>query len=747
MLGLKLRRFSDFAKPNHQVRGSSAAQINHQSMRRAIRDLAASLEPQDVTFSDEVPLLAAMGAIAHIMSVKLHLPSAEILNQAPDPIDAIAHTSHLRIHRVRLTHHWWRNVSTPLLAFIESDDRPVALLPTPQGYCLFDPTTQTRTFINTAVATILKQDAYSFYRALPTVVNHALQLLRFGVQGYEADVIKVVGLGTIATLLGMVPLQLTAILINDVIPNGDRTFLVQIGLLLLTAAVVQIIFQITQSILTLRIESTTDNVLQSAIWDRLLKLSPTFFRHYTSGDLVNRVLSVRDIHQRLSGATQRSLLSGTFAVLNLGLMVVYSQQLAFVGVGIGLLMAVITAAFSIAAIDQARTQQQINGENNGLTVQLVNGITKLRVAMAEERAFAAWAKQYSQQLKLKASLQQINDQVSTINEILPLVSALLMFGLAVPLVQNAQLTLGTFLAFNFAFATFIKGVTDLSNTITDLVDIVPIWERIQPILQAPLEPAANNTHPGQLTGRLVLENISFRYSEHGSLVLKDISLHAEPGEFVAIVGPSGSGKSTILRLLLGFETPTAGRVVYDDKDLAGLDLQALRRMLGVVLQNGQINTGSIFENITAGALVPLADAWEAARMAGFADDIEKMPMGMHTLINEGGTNLSGGQRQRLLIARALVSKPKVLLLDEATSALDNQTQAIVAKNLETLKVTRIVIAHRLSTIRNADRIYVINAGRVEQAGSFSELMREEGLFAQLAARQLETPSTTIQDVA
>jgi ABC-type bacteriocin/lantibiotic exporter with double-glycine peptidase domain len=264
-----------------------------------------------------------------------------------------------------------------------------------------------------------------------------------------------------------------------------------------------------------------------------------------------------------------------------------------------------------------------------------------------------------------------------------------------------------------------------------------LWERAEPILRSQPEYDANKVNPGTLKGRVALEEVTFGYREDGPPVLNRISLHAEPGEFVAIVGPSGSGKSTLFRLLLGFETPASGRVYYDNFDLQQLDLVAVRRQLGVVLQNGRIGTGSIFENITAGANLSHEDAWKAAQMAGFAEDIQQFPMGMHTVISEGGTNLSGGQRQRLLIARALVNQPKIILMDEATSALDNRTQMIVTESLDKLQVTRVVIAHRLSTIRNADRIYVVEGGRLVQVGTFEELVNSEGLFAQLVARQME----------
>jgi ABC-type bacteriocin/lantibiotic exporter with double-glycine peptidase domain len=219
------------------------------------------------------------------------------------------------------------------------------------------------------------------------------------------------------------------------------------------------------------------------------------------------------------------------------------------------------------------------------------------------------------------------------------------------------------------------------------------------------------------------------------LILDGVSLTVEPGEFVALVGPSGSGKSTLFRLLLGFDTPEVGAVYFDGQDMAGLDLNALRRQLGVVLQTSRLMSASIFENIASSARITMEEAWEAAAMAGLADDILAMPMGMHTVVSEGGTNLSGGQRQRLLIARALALRPRILLFDEATSALDNRTQAIVSESLERLRVTRIVVAHRLSTIRHADRIYVLEKGRLIQQGNFDQLTATPGLFSQLVKRQ------------
>ncbi|MBW4636490.1 MAG: NHLP bacteriocin export ABC transporter permease/ATPase subunit [Iphinoe sp. HA4291-MV1] len=726
-------------------------QLNRQVVNSALSKLASVLQPQQeaVSFQEGTPLLVAAGAVGRAMAITISPPAqSEDLTRVQDPVEAIARSSQIRTRRVVLEDGWWLHEYGPLLAYTQEEERPVALLPVDKGtatstYILFDPITRARTVVNQAVAATLALQAYQFYRPLPQLIKNPIQLFQFGTKGYEKDIASIIVVGILGTLLGMVVPQATALLVDNAIPDSDQSLLSQIGLLLFAIAFGKSAFGMSQGILTLRIENASDSVLQPAIWDRLLRLSPAFFRSYASGDLVNRVLSVNQIRRILSGGTQRTLLSGLFALLNLVLMFVYSWQLALVGMGIALLAAAVTTVLGLLLVRKSRRLQELDGEMNGLTVQLINGVAKLRVAQAEERAFAAWADQYSQRIRLTAALQWIKDSVSTFNEILSLLTSALLFGLAVLFMQMAQangssgLTTGTFLAFNAALGIFIGGVSNLSNTLTQILTIVPLWERAKPILQQEPEYHPNKVDPGRLRGRVTLDHVTFRYREDGPPILHDISLYAEPGEFIAIAGPSGSGKSTILRLLLGFETPLSGKVYYDRFDLAELDLMAVRRQLGVVLQNGRIGSGSIFDNISASALVSHEEAWEAAQMAGFAQDIKQMPMGMHTVISEGGTNLSGGQRQRLLIARALVNKPKIILMDEATSSLDNRTQAIVTESLDKLKATRIVIAHRLSTIRNADRIYVIDAGRVVQVGTFEELVNTEGLFAQLVARQME----------
>jgi NHLM bacteriocin system ABC transporter ATP-binding protein len=711
----------------------------------ALGDLASVLNSQDATFFLEgAPLLVVAGAVGRKLGVTIRPPSrSQDLKRFKDPLEAIARASRLRMRQVLLRDNWWQKDCGALVAYREESNQPLALLPlSTTRYELFDPAEQRRIQIDEQVAATISPVAYMFYRSLPDKVLKAIDVFRFALKGQLKNLLIIVLTGIAMTLLGMLTPQATAISIDNAIPDSDRGLLLQIGAGLLVATLVTGLFQLTQGLALLRFETVSDSSTQAAVWDRLLNLPISFFRQYTTGDLQSRVSSVTTIRRQLSGTTLINAIGGIFALLNLVLLLYYSWQLALIAVAAALLTAIVTLVSGIILVRKVNPLLEMQGNIFGQTVQLINGISKLRVAGAEMRAFASWSKNYSKQVKLNLSTQFVEDAVVLFNTAIPTVISAVLFWMTVRLLEDSQkagtigLTVGTFLAFNTAFGTFIKGATDVSNIITNALQVLPQWQRAQPILTTIPEVNLSKADPGKLIGRILVDRVTFRYRQDGALTLDGVSIRAEPGEFIALVGGSGSGKSTLLRLLLGFETPETGAVFYDGQDLSGLDVDAVRRQLGVVLQNGRLMSGSIFENIAGGARITLDEAWEAARMAGFADDVSAMPMQMHTVVSEGGGNLSGGQRQRLLIAQALVLKPRILLFDEATSALDNRTQAIVSESLDKLKVTRIVIAHRLSTIRNANRIYVLRSGCVVQQGSFEELASVEGLFAQLMARQM-----------
>lgn len=718
--------------------------LNYQVTTAALGELASILgTPIADFFADDSPLLVAARAIGKTLGVIIHPPAeSEDFKRVKEPLEAIMRASRVRLRRVLLRDNWWEKDSGPLAAYTRETNQLVALLPvSATRYHLFDPIDLTYTPINAEVAATLTPVAYMFYRSLPDKAVKTLELLRFALQGCVKDLLVILVTGIAATLLGMFTPQATAMLIDNAIPDADRGLLLQVGLGLLAVALGTAAFRIAQGLAILRVETVSDAATQAAVWDRLLNLPVSFFRQYTTGDLQSRVTSISQIRRQLSGTTVINLVSALFALLNLGLLFYYNVKLALVAIAVALVAIAVTTLSGVMLIRKIRLLLELQGTIFGHTVQLINGISKLRVAGAEERAFATWSKRYSQQVKLNLSTQHIEDGVALFNTLLPTLTSAILFWLTMQLLEEAKtagtagLTIGTFLAFNSAFGTFIGGATNLSNTATNLLQVIPQAKRAQPILATVPEVDLSKADPGRLTGRISIDHVTFRYRDSGGLTLDNVSIHAEPGEFIALVGGSGSGKSTIFRLLLGFETPESGTIAYDGQDLTGLNVEAVRRQLGVVLQGGRLLSGSIFDNIASGAQITLDEAWEASQMAGFAEDIAAMPMEMHTVISEGGGNLSGGQRQRLLIARALALKPRILLFDEATSALDNRTQAIVSDSLDRLQVTRIVIAHRLSTIRNADRIYVLQAGRILQQGNFEELADQAGLFAQLMTRQ------------
>jgi ATP-binding cassette subfamily C protein len=498
------------------------------------------------------------------------------------------------------------------------------------------------------------------------------------------------------------------------------------------------IFQLVQGLAELRFLGRMEASLEAAVWDRLLNLPAVFFRRFSSGDLANRAETIYQIQQIISGAVMTSLLSGIFCAFNIALLFYYGPMLGILALAI-LFVAVITmlGLFSMQ-LRYLRPQLDLGGKISDFNVQILNSIAKLRANAAEMRAFHRWSQIYSQYKTLNVKYRKLSVLISIFRATLPLVATLAIFAALAYTWKpdDPAIETGQFLAFTAAMTAVISAVMAAVSDFTAVFSVVPMYERMKPIISQEPETQTGQRDPGKLTGSVEMAHVNFRYKSDGPLILKDVSLQADPGEFIALVGPSGSGKSTILRLLIQFETPESGSIFYDGQRLAELDIQAVRRQLGVVLQGGRLLSGNIYESITGGLQLTTEEAWEAARMASLDKDIEAMPMGMYTIIGEGGSVLSGGQRQRLLIAKAIVRKPRIVFFDEATSALDNISQAQVSKSLEDLKATRIVIAHRLSTIRNADRIYVLVRGQVVESGSYDELMANRGVFSELAKRQI-----------
>jgi NHLM bacteriocin system ABC transporter ATP-binding protein len=676
-------------------------------------------------------LLPTAQTVAAAQGIQLRAPACGG-DSAQEPLQAIAEASGVRVRAVNLAGAWWEQDNGPILAYRVCGMEPVALLPSGRGYDLVEPGSEFRQPVNASMVATLHAQAHVFYRSF-NGGRGAWDLIRFGLHGFGKDLRNMLLCGIAMVLFAVVMPQAVALLFAHAIPDADRSLLLQLAIAMAASAFGAMLFDLTRAVSALRMQTAMSAALQAATWDWLLKLSPSFFRRFSAGDLRARVEGVRSIGALIRPETQRAILVGLSAFLYLALMFWHSPALAALAAACALLV-MICAAVCCAALSRMQDSLlEAEGALLGQMVQLINAIPKFRVANAEERAFAWWGNAYGRKQKLGDRIQAMQDRLRLVTGVAPVLATAISFGVAV---RGSGIELGAFLAFSLAFGGFMQAITELSDTASGMVSIATHWRRAKTILDTAPEADAAKANPGRLTGRLALDRVTFRYRENGRATLEDVSLHAAPGECIALVGPSGSGKSTILNLLLGFESVASGRVLIDGRDLCGLDPTAVRRQIGVVRQDSRLSAQSIFENIVCGSRFTMEEAWEAARAAGMAEDIEQMPMGMHTIVSEGGANLSGGQRQRLLIARALVMKPRVLLFDEATSALDNRTQQIVTESMKLMKATRLIVAHRLSTIRHADRIYVIEAGRVVQQGTFNELAEQPGLFRRLMTRQM-----------
>lgn len=737
-----LIRISELETLAEKERLKRKAEDEKISFNNALMYLFSVVKKGEDFFTEDTadPLLSACRVVGKTLNITIRShPDAQ---KGQNTLDDILRASRVKKREVLLRENWWQQDCGALLAYIEEDKRPVAVIPkSARSYILFDPIKKTRTPLTAKVAETLEGKAYTFYIPFP---DHSLSwkdLLKLGVQDIKRDIGMVVMMGIAGALLGMLTPIVTGIIFDTIIPGALLNQLYTVGIILVVCAIATAVFEVTKSMALLRIEGKTDYRLQSALWDRLLALPTPFFRNYTAGDLAVRSLGINTIRQILAGVTVQSLLTAIFSVGYLGLLVYYDHFLALIAVAISVSSVLITVGLGYLYVHYQKPLNEIEGKLSGIILQLITGISKLRISGTEDRGFAVWANEFSKQRVFSLKARKVQNILATLNAIIPVCASMLFYYFVLSkILDPAQkgLSTGALLAFLAAYGTFQGNLLQMSNALLNTLGVVPYYKRLKPILSERPEVDATRSHPGELSGNIEVTQVHFRYHDDGPLILHNVSLNIGSEEFIAIVGGSGSGKSTLMRLLLGFEAPESGTIYYDGLDLSKVDILEVRRQIGVVLQNALIMPGSIYQNIIgAGASgLTIDDAWEAARMAGCEEDIRAMPMGMHTMLTPGGGTLSGGQRQRIIIARAIVRKPRILFFDEATSALDNKTQAIVSESIEQLQSTRIVIAHRLTTIMNADRIYVMEKGRLVQSGTYDELIKQEGVFAELAKRQM-----------
>ncbi|GGN63277.1 NHLP family bacteriocin export ABC transporter permease/ATPase subunit [Streptomyces albiflavescens] len=735
-----LDRWIEQLEASHEDRTAAGIKAGEAVRAQADRTLLASIGKSSVkrpTAADADATYAACKLVARETGISL-AESAQSGTESDrlDPVERIALASRVRTRAVRLDGRWWRDNIGPLIGHRAVSGAPVALLWRRGGYVAVQPSSGRETPVEKANAAEFEPRAVMFYRPLPERKLSPLRLLRFCLQGTGGDLRNLAISGLVTVAIGaLVPIA-TGKVLGEYVPKAQHGLIVQVCLAIMITSIVSAAFMLLQNLTMLRMEGRIEATLQPAVWDRLLRLPTKFFTSRSTGELASAAMGISAIRRLLAGVGPTVAQAGTLGAMNLGLLFWYSVPMALAAIG---MLVVIAAGFLGLGLWQVRWQRRLvvlSNKLNNQAFQTLRGLPKLRVAAAENYAYAAWASEFARSRELQQKVGRIKNLTTVMGAVyLPFCSLLMFMLLAGP--AHGSLSAADFLTFNTSMTMLLTSVTQITGAFVSAAAALPMFEEIKPVLDATPEVRVASTRPGLLSGGIEARRLSFRYADDGPLVLDDVSFDIRPGEFVAIVGPSGCGKSTLLRLLIGFDKPVSGSVLYDGQDLAALDQSAVRRQCGVVLQHAQPFTGSILDCICGTEPYTPEEAMAAAEMAGLADDIKRMPMGLHTIVSGSGA-ISGGQRQRLMIAQALIRRPRILFFDEATSALDNETQRTVIESTRALNATRVVIAHRLSTVMDADRVIVMEEGRVAQQGPPAQLLADTGgRLHELVRRQMQ----------
>ena len=647
----------------------------------------------------------------------------------------IARISHFPCRDIILEEKWHEADAGSLLVYFGEDREPAACIPKGRGGYYLYRSGQEPVKLTKELAEQCDPKGCMIYRPFPQTAMTVKDFAKYCVGGLSTgDIAAILVLTVVSSLIGLLLPTLNQLLYDRFIPMGQKSLIIQIGCLIASFMIGNLAFSVVNSLASFRLSSKIRYSVQNAVYHRVFELPENFFRKYESADLANRIMELGSLASEVGEIVLSLGLSLVTSVFYLVRMFSYSPVLSVVSL-------VMTFIFSMIIYGMARCQMgyqerimKLNGRSDSIMYQFIMGIEKIRIAGIEERVVYEYMKSFVEQRKAETDLSRVSNAGSAVSSVSSSIFTIVLYTVAY---QAAGITMGQFVGFNSAFGMVSGTINALVGALVSYQMLKPAYDRVRDILETAPEANEAKQLPGDVDGQIDLDHVAFAYEEGLPPIFTDLSLHIDAGEYIGIVGSSGCGKSTLLKLLLGFEKPTSGKIYFDNQDMDDLDLQELRKRFGVVLQDGELISGSIFDNITLTAPNSgVNDVDQVVEAVGLTEDIEGMPMGLHTVVSEHCGTISGGQKQRILIARAIINHPKVLIFDEATSALDNITQAQVCGTLEKMGGTRLVIAHRLSTIKNCDRILVMDHGEIVEEGNYDTLMEQQGLFYELASRQL-----------
>ena len=704
------------------------ARVDDALLEAAYRDLAATVTGEGNGKLRPEGKQAA-GAMAEILAFFRH--PAEIPDGA-DPVVYAAEILNIASRTVVLEGDWYRDAIGPYLGRT-LEGQTVAILPKRNHYEYFDAQQGRRIRVNRQTAGNLQAEALYFYMPLPAGKLKLRDLYRYMLRALTPwDYVQLIGATALASVLAMTLPAMTQLVFSGLIPSGQVSLVLPVLFLLVFSVTSTHLVNVLKTLAVGVVNIRAGASLQSAAMARVMALPASFFKEHASGEIAAQLGSIDNLTASTVKAVFSSGLTGLFSLIYIAQISAFAPALAVPAVIVLVLKTVLSLVCVFIGVKRANQRVKKQSKLSGRMLTILNGIQKIRLSGAEKRIFTKWAAEY----KDVADLTYRQPKILLYRQ--PLMGLISLLGLVVIYYAAAAsgVSAADYMAFSSAYGMVSGAFTALISIVTVITDFGPMLNMMKPILETEPEIEPGRTVPEQLSGKISVSHVSFRYNKDGPMLLDDVTLDIAPGEYLAIVGATGCGKSTLVRLMLGFEKPEQGAIYYDDQDLKSLSLRGLHRKIGTVLQNGQLMSGSIFSNLSI-VKPDMTDeeAWDALEKAGLAEDVRRMPMKLNTMLGENGAGLSGGQRQRLLIARSLVGNPKVVFMDEATSALDNVAQAHAVRSLDALNCTRVVIAHRLSTIQNCSRIVVLEGGRLVEDGTYDELIALNGRFAALVARQ------------
>ena len=666
-----------------------------------------------------------------------HVPSREVPEELEDMNEQLEYLMRpygIMRRSVILESGWYKDAIGAMLGIRKDNGTVVALIPSGfSGYEYFDLESGKYIKVKKSNEDLFEDEAIAFYKPFPLKSITIKDLIVYIAQVLSVSDYVAIALATLAvSLLGMLTPKINNVLFSVVVTSGSVRLLVGIAIFAICLSLTSLIISSVKSLISARINTKLSISIEAATMMRLMSLPADFFKNYSSGELQERAGNISSLCDMLVSTILNTGMTSVFSLIYIYQIFVYAPGLVIPSLIITFITIIFFVVSALMQMKISVKQMELGGRESGMTYALISGVQKIKLAGAEKRAFARWANLYAERISYSYNPPAFLKLNPVISSAISLTGTLVMYYMAV----KTGVSVAEYYAFNTAYGMVSGAFMSLSSIALTFAQIKPILERVKPLLDAKPEISEGKQVITRLSGAVEMNNVSFRYNESMPNVIDNLSLKIRPGQYVAIVGKTGCGKSTLMRLLLGFEKADRGAIYYDGKDINSLDLKSLRRKIGSVMQNGKLLQGDIYSNITISApWLTMDEAFEAAEKAGIAEDIRRMPMGMHTMISEGSGGISGGQRQRLMIARAIAPKPKILMFDEATSALDNITQRQVCEALDAMKCTRIVIAHRLSTIKQCDRIIVLDGGHIVEDGTYRELIDNKGYFYELVERQ------------